>query len=91
MTDNRGQHAALLKIDPFTRRTLQAIPLDPPEQSHAFPLGLLAGEGSIWVADGQMGDVLRIDPAAERSEESMWVGRPWGMAFGAGRLWVTVN
>ena len=91
VTDNRGQHAALLKIDPVTRRTLQAIPLDPPEQSHGFPLGLLAGEGSIWVADGQMGDILRIDPVSGTIKRIHVGGKPWGLALGAGRLWVTVN
>jgi DNA-binding SARP family transcriptional activator/streptogramin lyase len=91
VTDNRGQHAALLKIDPVTRRTLQTIPLDPPAQSHAFPLSLLAGEGSIWVADGQMGDVLRIDPVGGRIKRIHVGGKPWGLALGAGRLWITVN
>jgi DNA-binding SARP family transcriptional activator/streptogramin lyase len=89
VTDNRGQHAALLKIDPVTRRTLQTIPLDPPEQSHSVPLGLLAGEGSMWVADGQMGDVLRIDPVSGTIKRIRVGGRPWGLALDAGRLWVT--
>ena len=91
VTDNRGQHAALVKIDPVTRRTLQIIPVDPPEQSHSVPLGLAAGEGSIWVADGQVGDVLRVDPASGSIRRIHVGGKPWGMAFGAGRLWVTVN
>jgi hypothetical protein len=45
----------------------------------------------MWVADGQMGDVLRIDPVSGTIKRIRVGGRPWGLALDAGRLWVTVD
>jgi hypothetical protein len=38
-----------------------------------------------------MGDILRIDPVSGTIKRIHVGGKPWGLALGAGRLWVTVN
>ena len=53
------------------------------------PMSLVAGGGSIWVANHDDGTVSRIDPRTNRVAATIRVGgQPWGLAYGAGSLWV---
>ncbi|MBA3734639.1 MAG: hypothetical protein H0W90_05495 [Actinobacteria bacterium] len=66
-------------IDPKTLRIIEAI-------------GLGAGAIEIATGGGGVGEVLKVDPSSGTITKRIRVGgNPWGMAFGAGRLWVTVD
>jgi YVTN family beta-propeller protein len=48
--------------------------------------------GSISVASYDLGEVLRVDPRTGEVIARIEVGgHPIGIAFGAGRVWVTVS
>jgi YVTN family beta-propeller protein len=56
------------------------------------PSTLAAGDGAVWVADGNAGTVSRIDPRTRAVTETIPVGSaPSGIAVGPGAVWVTNN
>ena len=56
----------------------------------ASPSAVAAGDGSIWVANGDAHSVSRIDPVKQVTIETIPVGNgPAGIAFGGGFVWVT--
>jgi YVTN family beta-propeller protein len=56
------------------------------------PSSLAAGDGSVWVTNGDAGTVARIDPRTRAVVETLPVGSsPSGIAVGAGAVWVTNN
>lgn len=62
---------------------IAATILDP-----ATPVSVEAGFGSIWVANGPAGTILRIDPASNTVVATIQAGRPvCCLAFGAGAVW----
>ena len=55
----------------------------------ASPSAVAAGDGSIWVANGDANTVSRIDPTKRVVIETIPVGHdPDGIAFGGGFVWV---
>ena len=69
-------------IDAKTNALLGAIPV-----GHT-PTDVVAGEGSIWVANRSDQTVSRIDPATQKLRETIGVGiNPRGIAVGGGALW----
>src|ERR1044072_4679420 len=49
----------------------------------------LSGGGAVWVTDHTGNQVVRVDPAAGRVVRRSKVGvYPFGLAYGAGSLWV---
>ncbi len=52
------------------------------------PGAVVAGSGSIWVANTLDGTVTRIDRKRHREVDIPVGGAPHGLAFGAGALWV---
>src|SRR5262249_11717026 len=55
----------------------------------ASPSAAAAGDGSIWVANGDANTVSRIDPTRHVVIETIPVGHdPDGIAFGGGFVWV---
>jgi YVTN family beta-propeller protein len=55
----------------------------------ASPSAVAAGDGSIWVANGDANTVSRIDPTRQVVIETIPVGHgPDGIAFGGGFVWV---
>jgi YVTN family beta-propeller protein len=56
------------------------------------PSSLAAGDGSVWVTNGDAGTVARIDPRTRAVVETLPVGSsPSGIAVGAGAVWVANN
>src|SRR5215470_14808038 len=54
----------------------------------ASPVGVEAGFGSIWVANGPAGTIVRIDPASNQVVATIQAGRPvCCLAFGANAVW----
>src|SRR5215470_13026034 len=52
------------------------------------PVSVEAGFGSIWVANGPAGTILRIDPASNTVVATIQAGRPvCCLAFGANAVW----
>jgi serine/threonine protein kinase/Tol biopolymer transport system component len=56
------------------------------------PGAVAAGNGSIWVANSAEGTVFRLEPQTGRVLARIHVGhRPSGIAFAAGKVWVTIQ
>jgi DNA-binding SARP family transcriptional activator/streptogramin lyase len=92
VTDNRGLHASLLRLDPQTHSVLGTIPIGPPTRSHYTTLPIAIGAGSVWVGDGDAGNIVRVSPTSGTVTKTIHVGgKLWALAFGAGKLWATVN
>src|SRR5262245_50411173 len=54
----------------------------------ATPVGVEAGFGSVWVANGPAGTIIRIDPASNTVAATIQAGRPvCCLAFGDGAVW----
>jgi hypothetical protein len=54
----------------------------------ATPVGVEAGFGSVWVANGPVGTIIRIDPATDKVVATIQAGRPvCCLAFGAKAVW----
>jgi streptogramin lyase len=54
----------------------------------ASPVGVEAGFGSVWVANGPAGTIIRIDPASNKVVATIHAGRPvCCLAFGDGAVW----
>jgi YVTN family beta-propeller protein len=79
----------LSRIDPRTRSVVRTIPLN-----NVFPSDLAVGEGTVWVADGARGTVVRVSRALDRVAETTPVGCPTrgvassaSIAVGEGGVW----
>src|SRR5262245_51675012 len=73
---------SLAAIDPDTNRVVAEIPVG------ARPATVVAGEGSLWVANLDDRTVARVDPAADRVVRTISVGdAPADLAAGAGSVW----
>ena len=87
MRSSRGR----LAVRPVTARVTQTTTLGkvvgyPPTLDIAF------GEGAVWVASFDAGTVARLDPASGNVVTTIRIGgHPFGIAFGANRVWVTVS
>ena len=58
------------------------VPLD--------PFALAAGEGAVWVLDGALRSVFRVDPATNSVVRQLGLHfDPGGIAVGGGSVWVT--
>jgi streptogramin lyase len=54
----------------------------------AGPVGVEAGFGSVWAANGPAGTIIRIDPTSNKVVATIQTGRPvCCLAFGAGAVW----
>jgi DNA-binding SARP family transcriptional activator/DNA-binding beta-propeller fold protein YncE len=85
-----GSGAALFRLDELTARVRQTIPLG----GSGYPpsVEVTNGGGAIWVASYDRGEVIRIDPQSGNIVARIKVGgHPTGIAYGAGRVWVTVS
>jgi class 3 adenylate cyclase/sugar lactone lactonase YvrE len=60
---------------------------DRPVAVGAYPTGLGAGEGHIWVVD-QRGQIYWIDPSGDTDSRGT-AGTPTGVAIGSGAIWIT--
>ena len=60
---------------------------DRPVTVGAYPTGLAAGEGRIWVVD-QQGQIDWIDPSGETGSRGTG-GTPTGVAVGNDAVWIT--
>jgi YVTN family beta-propeller protein len=51
---------------------------------------LAAGQGAVWVLDGALRSVVRVDPTTDRVVKRLRLGfDPGGIAVGGGSVWVT--
>jgi len=69
-------------IDPGDGRITEQFPVG------REPGAMVAGAGSLWVANTQNGTVSRIDRDPDQVVPIDVRGEPTGLAFGAGSLWV---
>jgi YVTN family beta-propeller protein len=70
-------------IDPATNKVVDTIEL--PNRA----AGLALGAGSLWVADGRDGTLLRVDPNRRRVVKTIGIGfSPDAVAVGKGTVWV---
>lgn len=51
------------------------------------PTGVAVGMGSIWVADHDLGNIVRLDPATGDVLATIQVGRRAGVTIGFGSVW----
>jgi len=86
-----GGRVALWRVDPLTVRVMQTISIGP-ERGYPPALELTAGAGAIWVTNFFAGTLVRVDPKLGVVTATMKIGHhPFGVAFGANRVWVTVS
>jgi DNA-binding SARP family transcriptional activator/DNA-binding beta-propeller fold protein YncE len=85
-----GPGAALFRLDEETARVLQTIVFG----GTGYPpsVEVASGDGAIWAATYDTGEVQRVDIRTGALVARIRVGgHPTGIAFGAGRVWVTVS
>ena len=86
-----GGRVALWRVDPLTLRVAQTIAIGP-ERGYPPALELAAGAGAIWVTNFFAGTLVRVDPKLGVVTATIKSGHhPFGVAFGANRIWVTVS
>ncbi len=86
-----GGRVALWRVDPLTVRVIQTISLGP-ELGYPPTLELTAGAGAIWVTNFFAGTLTRVDPKLGVVTATIKIGHhPFGVVFGANRVWVTVS
>ena len=79
-----GTNATLYRVNPRTARVTKRIQL-----SASAPHNIWLGGGSVWVADDQAAQVLRISPKSNKTVARIGVGNgPADMVFAGGRAWV---
>jgi YVTN family beta-propeller protein len=91
--DPTRPRVSLWLVDPQTMRVVQTIDAGP-SMAYARPpsLELTAGAGALWVTNYDAGTVVRVDPSTGTVTSTIKVGgHPFGIAFGANRIWVTVS
>jgi len=86
-----GGRVSLWRIDPLTLRVAQTIAIGP-ELGYPPALELTVGAGAIWVTNFFAGTLVRVDPKLGVVTATIKIGHhPFGVAFGANRIWVTVS
>lgn len=86
-----GRRITLAELDPQTVQILDSIPIGP---AVGYPptMELTSGAGDIWVTSFDAGTLVRVDPRSGIVKATIRIGHhPFGVAFGAGRVWVTVS
>jgi DNA-binding beta-propeller fold protein YncE len=86
-----GGRVSVWRVDPLTLRVTQTIALGP-ERGYPPALELTFGAGAIWVTNFFAGTLVRVDPKLGVVTATIKIGhRPFGIAYGADRIWVTVS
>ena len=81
---SRGR-GVLTRVDPETAAVATTIEVG------GVPVAVVAGLGSVWIADSGRRAILRIDPATNKVTDTIRLGsRPTALAVAAGRVWVAV-
>jgi YVTN family beta-propeller protein len=87
-----GRRSVVWRLDPTNLGVTQTTFFGHDVDSGPPTLDLAFGEGALWVANFDNGDVVRIDPASGNVSKVIHVGgHPSGIAVGHGRVWVTVS
>jgi YVTN family beta-propeller protein len=82
---------ALWRVDQQTMRVTQTITVGKSVR-YLQGMEIAAGGGSLWVTNYELGTVVRVDPGSGTVKATIKVRRsPFGIAFGADRVWVTVT
>jgi hypothetical protein len=86
-----GDRVALWRVDPLTLRVIQTIAIGP-EEGYPPAVELTAGAGAIWVTNFFAGTLVRVDPKLGVVTATIKIGHhPFGVVYGANRIWVTVS
>ena len=81
--DVRVEPNSAVAIDAGTGKLVGSVPVG------SGPVRAAAGEGALWVANGNAGTVSRIDPMTKAVVQTIGVGSgPAGIAVGNGAVWV---
>jgi YVTN family beta-propeller protein len=86
-----GRRIVLDRIEPKTVQVEDSIPIGP---AVGYPptMELASGAGDIWVTNFDSGTVVRVDPRSGTVKKTIRIGyHPFGIGFGANRIWVTVS
>jgi streptogramin lyase len=90
----------VLRIDPLTLRVTATIAAPKLRGSDDQAGALAVGEGAVWWNGGNSGTVWRVDPKTRKIDATVRVTPPlesfsdfvpFGIAAGAGGVWVTVT
>lgn len=73
---------------------IDLIPTAPPEVDDVYPYGVVAANGSLWVANHHAGTIARIDPRTNSIVDTVAWGAPGGggpthLAADGASVWVT--
>jgi YVTN family beta-propeller protein len=83
---------ALWRLEPSTARVIQTIPFGTLRPGYPPTLAVALGDGAVWVANFDNGNLVRVDPDTGTVVRTIHLGgHPSGIAFGANRVWVTVS
>lgn len=80
-----GLDGTVMRIDPQQNVVTRTVPIA------GTPRDLALADGGLWVSDESGGRLVRIDPQRERFTSIETGNRPEGVAFAAGRLWLSVQ
>ena len=86
-----GRRITLAELDPQTVQALDSTPIGP---SVGYPptMELTSGAGDLWITNFDAGTLVRVDPRSGVVKATIHLGHhPFGVAFGANRIWVTVS
>jgi YVTN family beta-propeller protein len=79
-----AQQYGVFRVDPASGEVLTRIKL------RLGALGVVAGEGAVWVANASGNTVSQIEPTTDRVVRTIPVGKdPIAVALGDGSVWVT--
>ncbi len=82
---------SLWRVDQQTMRVTQTITVGKSVR-YLQGMEIAAGGGSLWVTNFELGTVVRVDPASGTVKATIELGHhPFGIAFDANRVWVTVS
>jgi streptogramin lyase len=75
---------ALTRIDPETRLPVESFPVAPADNRD-----LQLSEGAVWVANGDAGEVTRVDIETGDQSEPVYLGGNFtAIAWGEGSMWM---
>jgi DNA-binding beta-propeller fold protein YncE len=86
-----GRRITLAQLDRQTVQVLDSISIGPSE-GYPATMELTSGAGDLWVTSFDAGTLVRVDPRSGVVKATIHLGHhPFGVAFGANRIWVTVS
>jgi DNA-binding beta-propeller fold protein YncE len=87
-----GARIALARVDLQTVQVVDSILVGPSPGPYPPTMEVGAGAGDLWVTNFDLGTLTRVDARSATVKTVIHIGHhPFGVAFGANRIWVTVS